>query len=184
MLTAVPRLLCGAALGQLEGWGMHAGQQEQRAWTPAPSPRGPLPCGVSLASDSPSLCLCFLLCRINTSIPPALQRCPEEVRQLMSSAGKKVQDARASGAAVAVVTQSGLARGGPTGILARPVHWAGCGDRSNTSGRSEHLSLVTPTAAQGLARHRSRQLCLLKKEHSPSGCHAQDTLCVLHMRKP
>lgn len=39
------------------------------------------------------LCLYFLLCRINTAIPPPSQDCPDKgVRQFMSSAGKSVRE--------------------------------------------------------------------------------------------
>ena len=120
-LTAVPWLLCGAALWQLRAGGVGGmqGSKSEGHGRQRPAP-GALSPAVSAWQGTHPLCACFLLCRVNTSIPPALQGCPEEVRQLMSSAGKKIQDARASSAALAVVTQSGLPRGGPIGILARP----------------------------------------------------------------
>lgn len=135
------------------------------------------------------LCLYFLLCRINTAIPPSSQGCPDkEVRQLMSSAGKSAREP-GSKCSHGCVTQSSPAHEGPAGVLARPstLGWAWSG--SYASRRSERLSLSTPTAAQGLARLGSGLLGLPSVLENTVHLAASlpstmDTICVLYMRKP
>ena len=178
-LAAAPWLLCRASpwRPRVGGRGGEHSSKGAGHGHQSPAPGGPLSSAVSLASGPTSLCLCFLLCRINTAIPPPSQGCPDkEVRQLMSSAGKR---AREPGLQV----QPWLHH--PEQPSTRRPSGSPCKAKYTGLGVEVDLMLLEGLSASHSPHPQWLRSVLEDTVHLAASLPStMDTICVLYMRKP